>query len=163
MKTCLHVLNDGGDIAEPNRTLIVLIPKAENPRKVTEFRIISLCNVIYKIITKSITNRIKTILDQIISLFQSAFIPQRQITDNIVVSYECLHQITNKQRGRKGLVVLKLDVSKAYDRLEWSFLKQTMIKFGFSRRLVNLIMCCVSTTTFNICLNGEVTDAIHPQ
>ena len=150
MKTCLHVLNDGGDIAELNRTLIVLIPKAENPRKVTEFRTISLCNVIYKIITKSITNRIKTILDRIISMFQSAFIPQRHITDNIVVSYECLHQIRNKQRGRKGLVALKLDVSKAYDMLEWSFLKQTMIKFGFSRRLVNLIMCCVSTATFNI-------------
>ena len=125
IETCLHVLNEQGTLSQLNHTYIALIPKAHKPRKVTEFRPISLCNVIYRLIAKTIANRMKPILAQIISPNQSAFIPNRLITDNIIIGYECLHKIRHNKGKRNGLVALKLDISKAYDRMEWDFLKHT--------------------------------------
>ena len=122
LTTCLHILNSQGTISPLNHTYIALIPKIEKPRKVTDFRPISLCNVIYRIVAKTVVNRFKLILHKIISLSQSAFIPNRLITDNIIVGYECLHKIRHCKGKRNGLIALKLDVSKAYDRLEWNFL-----------------------------------------
>ena len=101
-----------------NHTHIVLIPKVKNPVKMSDFRPISLCNVIYKIITKMLTNRLKQILPQIIGLTQSAFVPRRLITDNVLVSYEALHTMHGRKKGKTWSLALKLDVSKAYDRME---------------------------------------------
>ena len=112
---------------------------------------------------KSIANRFKQILHKIISPMQSAFIPNRLITDNIIVGYECLHKIRHCKGKRNGLVALKLDVSKAYDRLEWSFLEQTMKCLGFSQKWINLIMRCISFVSFSIIINGSVRGLIKPQ
>ena len=101
-----------------NHTYIALIPKSAKPRKVTEFRPISLCNVIYRIVAKALANRLKTILQTMIAPSQSAFIPNRLIKYNIIVGYECLHKIRYSKGKKKGLVALKLDISKAYDRVE---------------------------------------------
>ncbi|KAL9426467.1 hypothetical protein AB3S75_033282 [Citrus x aurantiifolia] len=133
LSTCLHILNKQGDVAPLNHTYIALIPKKGKPRKVTDFRPISLCNVIYRIVAKAIANRLKHVLPKIISPMQSAFIPNRLITDNITVGYECLHKIRHCKGRKNGLVALKLDVSKAYDRLEWEFLEQTMKSLGVIR------------------------------
>lgn len=120
LTNCLNILNEGGNIAPLNHTYVALIPKVEKPRQVTEFRPISLCNVIYRIITKTIANRLKHMLHNIISQTQSAFIPGRLIMDNVVITYKCLHKIRlNKgQKKKKGLVALKFDISKTYDRIE---------------------------------------------
>lgn len=91
--TCLHVLNKGGNIQPLNHTYIAMIPKLNKPKKVTDFRPISLCNVIYSIIAKTITNRLKEVLNAIISPTQSAFVPGRLITDDIIIGYECLNKI----------------------------------------------------------------------
>ncbi|XP_024039324.1 uncharacterized protein LOC127898872 [Citrus sinensis] len=147
--TCMHILNEGGNLTALNHTFIALIPKTAKPKKVTEFRPISLCNVIYRIIAKTIANRLKPILLQIISPTQSAFIPNRLISDNVIIGYECLHKIRHSQGKKKGLVALKLDISKAYDRVEWSFLKQTMKKLGFSRKWLELIMGCITSVSFS--------------
>ncbi|KAH9648888.1 reverse transcriptase domain-containing protein [Citrus sinensis] len=120
LTTCLHILNSQGTIAPLNHTYIALIPKIGKPRKVTNFRPISLCNVIYRIVAKSAANRFKQILHKIISPSQSAFILNRLITGNIIVGYECLHKIRHCKGKRNGLIALKLDVSKACDRLEWN-------------------------------------------
>ncbi|KAH9648147.1 reverse transcriptase domain-containing protein [Citrus sinensis] len=152
--TCLHILNKQSDLASLNHTYIALIPNTEKPKKVTDFRPISLCNVVYRIIAKAIANKLKLILPQIISPTQSAFIHNRLITDNVIIGYECLHKIRHSKGRRNGLVALKLDISKAYDRVEWSFLDQIMEKFSFSNKWRSLIMSCITTAQFSVIING---------
>ena len=114
----IEFLNSGYMPPGFNHTFIVLIPKIKNPVKVSDFRPISLCNVIYKIIAKVLANRLKQILPQIISPTQSTFVPRRSITDNVLVAYEALHTMQGRKKGKTGALALKLDVSKAYDRVE---------------------------------------------
>ncbi|KAH9689005.1 reverse transcriptase domain-containing protein [Citrus sinensis] len=161
--TCLHGLNEGGNIALLNHTYLALIPKVQKPRKVTDFIPISLCNVIYRIIAKTLANRLKKILHVIISPTQSAFVPNRLITDNLIIGYECLNKIRQSKSKRNGLVAHKLDISKAYDRVEWEFVKCTMQKLGFSEKWVKLIMNCITTTSFSVLINGVAKGLIHPQ
>ena len=118
----LDYLNFGVMLPDINRTNIVLIPKVKSPEKMSDFQPISLCNVIYKIISKVLANRLKHILPAIISPTQSAFVPGRLITDNILVAYETLHTMRSRKKGKKGLLALKLDISKTYDWVEWTLL-----------------------------------------
>ena len=87
----------------------------KSPKKISDFRPISLCNVIYKIISKVMANRLKQILPQLIAPFQSAFMPGRLIIDNILVAYETLHAMHCRRTGKKGSLAMKLDISNAYD------------------------------------------------
>ncbi|KAL0402425.1 UNVERIFIED_CONTAM: hypothetical protein Slati_4272400 [Sesamum latifolium] len=127
----LNLLNSHVMPQNLNATQIVLIPKCKHPEFLSQFRPISLCNVVYKIASKTITNRMKPILDRIISPSQSAFVPGRLISDNILLAFELNHFLNGKTRGEQGWMALKLDVSKAYDKVEWSFLEQVMSKSGF--------------------------------
>lgn len=101
-----------------NATYLVLILKKTKPKSMQDMRPIALCNVLYKIISKVITNRMKGILSGIISENQSAFLPGRLITDNILISFELLHFLKREARGKDNFMALKLDLSKAYDRVE---------------------------------------------
>ena len=130
----LNVLNSSMSMVEINRTNIALVPKTRNPTKMTEFRPISLCNVIYKLISKVLANRLKAILPQIISENQSAFLSERLITDNVLVAFECMHFLDHKRDGKDGFMAVKLDMSKAYDRVEWSFIKKIMERMGFHEK-----------------------------
>ena len=118
MSAVLEFLNTGYMIPDLNRTYIVLIPKIKNSVKVSNYRPISLCNVIYKIIAKVLANRLKQILPQIISPTQSAFVPGRLITDNVLVAYEPFHMMHGRRKGKIGTLAMKLDISKAYERVE---------------------------------------------
>ena len=159
----LSVLNGGRMPRGWNDTVIVLIPKVNKPEKLKDLRPISLCNVAYKLISKAIANRMKTILPEIISQFQSAFVPGRLITDNVLVAYELTHYLKQRRRGKEGVAAIKLDMSKAYDRVEWIFLKKIMEKLGFSEKWINLIMMCVTTVSYHIKVNDEYTTNVTPQ
>ncbi|XP_026399652.1 uncharacterized protein LOC113295538 [Papaver somniferum] len=103
-----------------NYSFIALIPNVQNPSSPNDFRPISLANTVYKIISKILTNRLKPLLDTIISPFQSAFVSNRQIQDNIIISHEILHSFKKmNKRVKKGYMAIKLDLSKAFDILEW--------------------------------------------
>ncbi|KAA3464864.1 reverse transcriptase [Gossypium australe] len=152
---CLNVLNHGHSVEDINRTLIVLIPKTVAPTNLKNFRPISLCTVLYKIIVKAVANRLQKVLDVCIDASQSAFVPGRLITDNVSLAYEVLHTLKNKRTGRKGYMALKLDMSKAYDRAEWSFIKGVMAKMGFAEGFIDLIFQCISSVQYSILSNGD--------
>lgn len=94
-------------------TQIVLIPKKNNPQYVMEYRPISLSNVVSRIVSKVLANHLKTILPQVISDSQSAFVPERLITDNTIVAFEMLHRMRNRRRGKVGHMAVKPNISKA--------------------------------------------------
>ncbi|KAL5844501.1 hypothetical protein ACOSQ3_010554 [Xanthoceras sorbifolium] len=114
----LAVLNEGADMGAIGEALVVLIPKVKLPVRITECRPISLCNVAYKVIAKVLANRLKQVLTDLISPQQSAFVLGCLITDNVIVGFESLHCIRNKRCGKNGFLALKLDMSKAYDKVE---------------------------------------------
>lgn len=133
-----------------NDTNIVLIPKKKYPVNIGYLRPISLCNVLTKVITKVMANRMKGFLQGVVSENQSAFIPGRLISDNILISYEVMHHLKRKKRGKEGYMALKLDLSKAYDRVEWPYLQEMMLKMGFHERWVRLIMKSVNSVEYHI-------------
>jgi hypothetical protein len=114
----LEFLNNGNFYHSLNSTHIVLIPKMPNAQSVVGFRPISLCNVIVKIISKVLANRLKQVLPLVISQYQSGFVPGWLITDNVLVAYEALHSMKTRMRDKKGFMAIKLDMSKVYDRVE---------------------------------------------
>ncbi|XP_062014154.1 uncharacterized protein LOC133730612 [Rosa rugosa] len=128
---------------------------------ITDLRPIALCNVIYKLCSKVIANRLKLILPQIISPFHSAFIPGRLITDNTWAANELAHFIHNKRAGEEYMA-LKLDLSKAYDRLEWGFLQKVMERMGFAHSWVKMIMQCVSSVRYSFLVRGKPRGYVVP-
>ncbi|KAA3454975.1 reverse transcriptase [Gossypium australe] len=154
-EVCLGILNEGKDFESSNYTDIVLIPKIPNPTNLINFRPISLCTVLYKIVAKTIANRLQNFIRRCIDSAQSAFVPGRLISDNVLIAYELLHKLRQKRYGRKGLMAAKLDMSKAYDRVEWGFLKDVLLKMGFAEEWVRLVMKCVSTVSYAVNINGN--------
>jgi hypothetical protein len=161
-EAALQFLNNGTFDPSINLTYLALIPKKLNADSVSDFRPISLCNVLYKIIAKVIANRLKLVLDEIILPFQSNFVPGRLITDNILVAYEALHTMSKRMKGKKGYMTIKLDMSKAYDRVEWGFLEAMMLRLGFAEQWVKLITRCVCSVSYAILLNGSPLEVFYP-
>ncbi|EEC79287.1 hypothetical protein OsI_20089 [Oryza sativa Indica Group] len=115
------------------------------------------------VISKVIVNRLKVVLLEIISPSQSAFVPRRLITYNVLLAYELTHYLNQRKKGKNGVAAIKLDMSKAYDRVEWDFLRHMMLRLGFHDQWVNLVMKCVTSVTYRIKINGEHSDQIYPQ
>ncbi|CAB4262919.1 unnamed protein product [Prunus armeniaca] len=139
-----------------NRTEIALIPKVPHPEWVTQFRPISLCNYSYKIISKILANRLQPFLDKFISPQQCAFIPGRQIQDNVLVAHEAFHSLKIRRKTKIFEMGLKLDMSKAYDRIEWDFVQAVLLKMSFARQWVGWVMRCLSSVEFAVIVNGKV-------
>ena len=118
VKCVLTALNLGIMPSGLNETHICLIPKVKSPQKITEYRPKSLCNVVYKLISKVLANRLKRVLTMVIDDSQSAFVPSRLITDNVLVAFETMHHINQRKKGKEALMAIKLDMSKAYDKVE---------------------------------------------
>nr|GEV12936.1 hypothetical protein [Tanacetum cinerariifolium] len=145
---------NGKLLKELNHTVIALIPKSQTPTIVNDYRPISCCNVLFKCISKVIANRIKGSLKNLISQNQSAFVPGRSISDNALLTYELMHNY-HLDRGM-AWCAFKVDIQKAYDTVDWMFLKEVLIGFGFHVKMVEWIMECFTTTSFSININGAL-------
>lgn len=152
----MQILNEGRDLDSLNTTNIILIPKCANLDCMMKFRPISLCNVLYKLITKIIVNHFKRVLDLCIDNAQSAFVPSKLISKNILLAYEILHTFCQKRYGKKGYMAFKLVMSKAYDWVEWHFLREIVMRMGFARQWVETIMRCISCVSYSVLINGQV-------
>lgn len=95
------------------------------------------------------------ILPLLISENQSPFIPERSITDNVLIAFEIIHYMKRKTGEKDGEVALKLDVSKTYYRMDWNFLRHRMKSMGFCNKWINWVMLCVSTVSYEVCFNGS--------
>ena len=162
IEVVLTCLNTGSILPLINRTFITLIPKVKRPVRVSEYRQIALCNILYKLISKVLANRLKNILPCIISESQSAFQSSKAISDNILVAFETLRHMKNQKSKKTGFMPMKLDMNKAYDRVEWSYLGKIMEKVGFCERWVSLVLECISMVYYSILVNGEPKGDIRP-
>ncbi|GJW75105.1 hypothetical protein Tco_0134475 [Tanacetum coccineum] len=143
---------NGRLLKEVNATIIALVPKSKSPQKVSDFRPISCCNVIYKAITKIIANRIKGYLGMLVDECHNAFIPMRQISNNVLLSQELVRNYHRNCGPSK--VAFKIDIHKAYDSVEWSFMKHCLVHFGFHNDMITWIMSCLSSPMFSVNVNG---------
>lgn len=141
-------------LKEQNHTFIALVPKRLGPHSDNHFRPISLCNIIYKIISKILANRFKALLHKFIFHLQSAFVPSQNILDNSILAHELFHTLKSK-KGRGGLMAIKIDMEKAFDHMEWSFLLAIMGKLGFHPKWINWIRICITFASFSILINGS--------
>ena len=146
--------NSGNFPVTLNATEIVLIPKKAHAHHVTDYRPISLTNVIYRLIAKSLANRIKKELPDYIHHSQHAFIQARRITDNIIIAQEIVHSFNLKSFNQEAFM-LKIDLAKAFDRIEWSFVLDALRRKGYHGHFIKLVHACISTTSFSINVNGE--------
>ena len=144
-----------------NQTLIALIPKQIGPETVSHFRPISLCSTVYKIVSTIIVQRIRPLLPSLISPMQAAFLEGRRSLDNVIIVQELIYSLKSR-RGKDRYMVIKIDLEKAYDRLEWSFVNMVLDHFGFPQEMINLIMSCISTTTTALLFNGSKLEAFQP-
>jgi hypothetical protein len=145
-----------------NSTNIALIPKGGVQTTMRDWRPIPLCNVLYKVVAKVLANRLKVVLHKCISDNQSAFVPGRSILDNAMAAIELVHYMKAKTRGKRGDVALKLDISKAYDRIDWEYLRDIMSTMGFSQKWISWIMLCVETVDYSVIFNGNTVGPIIP-
>jgi len=134
-----------------NTTFIALIPKTNNPSSYNDFCPVFLCNCLYKIISKIIANRIHPILSTHISPKQFAFLKDRQIHEAIRSAQEVMHSIQSKKI--KGMI-LKADLSKAFNRVSWLYLRMLLTHLGFPVGFIKWIMCCITNVSFSVLVNG---------
>jgi hypothetical protein len=141
-----------------NETVIVLLPKKEEPEEQKDFRPISMCKVVFK----CLVNRLWPLLHDIISPEQSAFNRGRIITDNAPIAFECLHALNHGNNNCKKFGALKLDLTKAYDCVEWVYIEEVLDRLGFQRQWVRWIMQCVTTIWFSIHFNNVSLESFAP-
>ena len=149
-------------LKEWNNILLVLIPKVTPPQEVNHLRPISLCNVLYKCIVKCMVNRMLHLLPNLIADYQNAFIPGRNMEDNILLTHELMHTIKKQRRNHRFLAALELDMNKADDRVKWDFLLRILTAYGFPPHWVQLIRECISTVTYRVLINGVATPSFAP-
>lgn len=119
--------------------------------------------MIYKITSKVMANHLKVILPGLISSHESAFVPGWLITDNALVAFEIFHGMKHRGNGKKGVMALELDMSKAYDRVKWSFLRHVMLKLGFCENWIEKVMMSCSSVTYSCKLNDKLIGHIIPE
>lgn len=142
-------------LKEINCNTITLVPKVSNPTYVREYRYIACCTTMYKIIAKILTVRLKIVADSLVGPSQSAFIAGRSILDNVIMAHELVKGYT--QKGLLPRCLIKIDIRKTYDSVEWGILKSVLLEFGLPRKFVNWIIECITTVSYSLLINGGLT------
>ena len=145
---------NGRVLKEFNSTFLTLIPKDQGVDSPSMFRPISLCNVILKIIMKVLANRLKPLLLGLISPEQTGFVEGRKILYGIILTHEMIHSL---KKMKMLSMLLKVDLAKAYDKVNSRFLKAILLAFGFKQDWVKWIGNLVSITLFSILVNGSTS------
>lgn len=154
---CLAVrefFTSGTLLKQLNHTIIAPIPKVDSPTAVSQFRPISCCNVVYKVISKVMAIRLSTCLGSIIDEAQNAFVEGRQMTDNIFLLQELLRRYLIKKETRK--CCLNIDIAKAYDTVSWDFLRFVLTHLGFPGQFIAWVMECVTTVSYSVRVNRDI-------
>lgn len=138
----LQLLNLTYLLKETNLTYITLIPKCNSPQGMLDFRPISLCNTVYKVVAKCLVNRLRTVLVHLINSNQNACIPCKLIVDTCREAYELLNYLKGKKQW-VSYATIKVDLNKAYDRVKWEFLFQLLLRLRFPQQWVSMLMQCV--------------------
>lgn len=134
------------NMADINKSFFVLIPKVPKLKYLNQFWPLGICNVNFKIVTNILVNQLKSLMPNLVSVKQSSFVPGRNITDNIVMAQEIIHSMRN-MRGTQGYMAIKVDLEKAYDKLRWDFIRDTLMDAGLPSQFVDLVMKCIETTS----------------
>lgn len=153
---------NGAFLNRHNETHVRLIPKIKTQKAVSDYRPIALCSTHYKIIAKILCKGLKPLLPDIILPQQSAFVSGRSISDNVLLTHEVLHYLRTSTARKHCSMAVKTDMSKAYYRLEWSFLRNVLNQFGFHATWVNWIMECVSSVSYTFLINGSAQGQVIP-
>ncbi|XP_074290178.1 uncharacterized protein LOC141616912 [Silene latifolia] len=161
--TVLGFLNNGHLPPAWNNTHIVLIPKVVNPESISQFRLISLCNVIYRAASKCIALRLRKVTNNIIDQNQNAFLPGRLISDTGFLGHEIISYINQRRSGTRCFGAIKLDMNKAFDRVSWPFLFHVLKLFGFPKAFRKLIKASVRTVSLQVLTNGTPSRRLFPQ
>eukprot|EP00253_Pinus_taeda_P021755 PITA_21755 len=141
-----------------NATFIALIPKSEESNRPDKYRPIALCNIIYKIISKVVALRLKPVLPHIISPEQSGYVEGRQILDGIILTHEIIHSL---KQSRKPGMLLKIDLSKAFDSISWEYMQKVLHAFGFDNAWIRWVCSLISSAFFSILINGIPTSTFQ--
>ena len=146
------IFSSGKVLEYLNRTFITFIPKCTNLESLGNYRLISLCNSISKVVTKLIVTRIRPMLPRLISPLHTTFVLGGKGVDNAIIVQEMIHYMS-KKKGSSGVMAIKIDLEKAYVHLEWSFIRDTLSLFKFPEDLITLIISCVSSSSIAILFN----------
>ena len=146
-------------LKEINSTFLCLIPKKIGADSPDQFRPINLCNSFYKIISKVLTSRLLLVIPSIISNKKSGFIPGRQILNSVILTHENIHSLCSS--NNQGFI-MKVDIAKAYDRVEWAFLTKILHAFGFDHKVVGDIYKLISTSSIVFLVNGSSSHFFNP-
>ncbi|XP_062100338.1 uncharacterized protein LOC133806230 [Humulus lupulus] len=150
----IHVFSTGQFSKERHETTLSLIPKVSNPARASDFRPIACCSTLYKVMAKLLFSRLAVVLPYLIQSNQGAFVRGRSIAHNIMILQDL---IKNYGRALTSLhCAIKIDLSKAYDTVDWYFLENLLKAYCFPMKFIGWVMSCIRSTSYSLLINGRV-------
>lgn len=137
-----------------NSTILALVSKKTDSMEMKDYRPIACCNVLYKMVSKILANRLKRVLPKIILENQSAFIQGCLLMENVLLASELVKDYHKESITPRR--VMKIDISKAFDSVQWSFVLKSLEALGIPKRFISLISLCISLPSFSVQVNGDL-------